>query len=240
MPISYRSAADLATEYIRDLIHSGRLEPGKKIVVDELTADMEVSRTPVRDALKRLEGEGLVEIVPRVGAYVRRIPVSEILEVYAIKQLLDPLLVFWATQRASEEERKTFVASAARLANLAMKADVEAYIDLVEQRRGRMLEIVRSDVLRKCFQAIDGRARWLRHQNLAQPGRMKQSIAEHRDVARAIAKGDAERAATLTAEHVRSATRSLAALIAPSLDDTMPPGAPLDWRQAKKLLDPIS
>lgn len=232
MSISYRSAGDLAVEYIRELIHSGRLEPGAKIGIDELVAEMKVSSTPIRDSLRRLEAEGLVEIVPRVGVFIRHIPPAEVLEVYAIKQSLDPLLMFWATQRGSDEDVQAFVATVDQLAALAKVADAAAYIDVVEQRRAILFRMAASDVLRACFQSIDGRVRWLRYQNLAQPARMRQSIREHRAVARAVIDRDAERAAELTAEHVRSATRSLAALIEDPPAGTVLPNAFLDWRQA--------
>lgn len=238
MPISYRSAADLATEYIRDLIHSGKLEPGTRIAIDELTADMQLSSTPVRDALKRLESEGLVEIVARVGVYVRRIPPAEVIEVYGVKQALEPILVYWAVQRGSKEDLQAFAESAGRLADLAGKGEVEAYVELVEQRRASLFKMAGSDVLRACFQAIDGRVRWLRHQNLVQPGRMAQSIAEHRGVAEAVAARDAERAADLTARHVGSATRSLVALMGEMLEGDPPHDPVPGWRRVKDLLEP--
>lgn len=213
MSISYRSAADLATEEIRNRIHSGQLPSGTRIVVDELASEMSLSSTPLRDALKRLESEGLVEIVPRVGVYVRTIPSEELIEVYTIKRNLEPLMAMWATLRATPAEVEEFTSSIPTLAELASAGDVDAYVDLIERRRRLLLEMSRSDVLREIFQTIDGRVRLLRYRNLAQPGRMKRSAVEHRAVARAVAAGDADRAAALTAEHVSSATRALLKLL---------------------------
>jgi GntR family transcriptional regulator, rspAB operon transcriptional repressor len=213
MSINYRSAADLATEAIRNRIHSGQMPSGTRVLVDELAAEMAVSATPVRDALKRLENEGLVEIVPRVGVYVREIPSEEVIEVYTIKQSLEPQMARWATLRATPAQVKAFIASVPNLMELASAGDVDAYVDLIEKRRRQLLEMSRSEVLREILQTIDGRVRLLRYRNLAQPGRMRRSAIEHRGVARAVAAGDADRAATLTAEHVISATRSVLKLL---------------------------
>jgi DNA-binding GntR family transcriptional regulator len=186
---------------------------GARIVVDELAAEMAISSTPVRDALKRLEGEGLVEIVPRVGVYVRAIPTEEVIEVYTIKQRLEPLMARWATLRATPAEVEAFTGSIPRLIDLASAGDVDAYVNLIEERRMLLLEMSRSEVLREIFQTIDGRVRLLRYRNLAQQGRMRRSAVEHRAVARAVVAGDADRAAALTAEHVMSATRSVVKLM---------------------------
>ena len=218
MSLNYRSAADLATEEIRNRIHSGQLSSRTRVVIDELAADMAISSTPVRDALKRLEAEGLVEIVPRVGVYVRAIPREEVIEVYTIKQTLEPLMARWATLRGTRVEVEGFAASIPQLLALASEGDVDGYVNLIEERRRQLLAMSRSDVLREIFQTIDGRVRLLRYRNLTQPGRMLRSAREHRGVARAVLAGDAERAATLTAEHVASATRSLVKLMAPEHD----------------------
>ena len=77
---TYLSAAAVASENIRERIHSGELQPGTRIRIDELCTDLGLSTTPVRDALKALETEGLVQVVPRAWrVYVRAIPVSEAL-----------------------------------------------------------------------------------------------------------------------------------------------------------------
>lgn len=213
MSINYRSAADLATEDIRNRIHSGQLAWGMRIAIDDLAAQMAISSTPVRDALKRLENEGLVEIIPRVGVYVRVIPTEEVVEVYTIKQSLEPLMARWATLRAGPAEAESFTASIPDLMRLAAEGNVEAYVNLIEERRKAFLDMSRSQVLREIFHTIDGRVRLLRYRNLEQPGRMRKSALEHRAVARAVAAGDADRAAALTADHVRSATESVLKLI---------------------------
>lgn len=203
------SATELATKHIRDLIVSQEMTPGTKINLDELASKLGMSRTPVRDALTRLQSEGLVQIVSRVGVYVREITVEEVLEVYSVKASLEPLMAQWATERASQQERDAFADSAAELPALAAAGDSEAYIDLVVARRLRMIEMARSEVISSIFRLIDERVRLLRARNLSRRERRVASFEEHEAIAAAVRKGDAARAGELTRAHVESARRAL-------------------------------
>lgn len=211
--VQYRSAADLAAEEIRHRIFSDQLAVGAKISINELANDMELSSTPVREALKALEAEGLVTIAPRSGVYVRRISVDEVAQIYAIKEALEPLMVKWAMLRATEEQLQTMVSYARRIAEHADRDELDDYVRVVEERRQMLLTVAASDVLTGIFQGLDGRMRLLRYRNLAQPGRMRRSSLDHQALAQAMAERDVDRACDLTAASVRSAAQSLLRLI---------------------------
>jgi GntR family transcriptional regulator, rspAB operon transcriptional repressor len=219
------SASDLATERIRELINGDEMPPGTKINVEELALDFGVSRTPIRDALARLEAEGLVQVVPRVGVYVRHIPVTEVLEVYAVKEAVEPVMAQWAAERASTSEREAFYESVKKLRDLANSGDVPGYVNFVVERRLMLMEMARSGVLTNVFRSIDGRVRLLRFRNLHQPARIKASIREHAEIARAVRAGDGQLAYELTQKHVRSARESLVQLVrseeTPEQDDAV-------------------
>lgn len=215
------SASELATNHIRDLIIHGELKPGQKVSLDEFATALGVSRTPIRDALAQLQLEGLVEIVSRVGVYIREISVEEVLEVYSIKASLEPLMAQWATERSSEAEREAFADSARALPRLAALANGRRYTELVVERRQRMMEMARSEVLSSTFRLIDERIRLLRQRNLSRKERREASFAEHLAIAEAVREGDAARAAIFTREHVLSARSSLIALSAEYRDDVV-------------------
>ena len=210
---TYLSAAAVASENIRERIHAGELQPGTRIRIDELCAELGMSTTPVRDALKALETEGLVQVVPRVGVYVRAIPVSEALDVYVIKEALEPIMVQMVIERSNPDERLMIHTMSKRLVELAEAEDVHGYVDLIESRLAELLRIARSDVLTAMFQAVEGRTRLLRYRNLAQPGRMKISAAEHLAIADAILDANSQLAFELAARHVKSATESVRRLL---------------------------
>lgn len=228
MTLQYRSAVDVAADVIRHRIHSGQLQAGATVRIKDLAAEMALSTTPVRDALKVLEREGLMRIAARSGVHVRSISVDEVLEVYAVKQSLEPLMVRWAVMRASDEEIQALVDLARKLAALAREQRLDEYVELIEERQRLLLAMARSDVLSTIFQAIDGRVRLMRYRNLAQPGRVRRSVLEHEQLARAIERRDVDLVSQLSARYVSSATRSLLELIRDS-GDTEVHDNPLSW-----------
>ncbi len=228
MAVQYRSAAELAADDIRRRIHSGELEASAMIRIKELAEVMGLSTTPVRDALRALEREGLVWIAPRSGVYVRRITTEEVLEVYAIKQSLDPLMLRWAMLRGSADELEALVDFSRKLDILARDQRLDEYIAMVEARYQAVLTMARSHVLTAISQTIDGRVRFMRHRNLAQPGQMARSASEHKIMAGAIANRDIDLACKLSAAFVRSGTQALINRVGEA-GEQLQNGNPLAW-----------
>ncbi len=212
-PVRYRSAAEIAAEDVRHRIWSGQMQPGAKVSIDDLARELGLSATPVREALKALEGEGLVSIVARSGVRVRRISVEEVAEVYAIKEVLEPLMIRWAMVRGTPAQIAELIDLARILADHAREQRLDEYVGVVERRFRLLLEMAGSDVLAAIYRTMDGRVRLMRYRNLAQPGRLQGGAVEHRKLARAVAEGDVDRASALTAGFVRAAARSLLTLI---------------------------
>lgn len=218
-----QSAKDAVTEEIRRQIHEREIEPGDKISIDELATSFGVSRTPVRDALFQLSSEGLVEIQPRIGVFVREITEEEILDVYRIKELLEPQMAAWAAERGGATRRQRFYESVDLLDLAAADHDVARYVAHLEDRREALLEMAGSSPLRDCLSLIDGRVRLLRFRNLSRPEHLDHSAAQHRVVARAIADRDAEAARAAMAAHMRDAqSRIRSVLTIPDAGTTVP------------------
>ena len=89
---------------IRDDILSGRLQENEELRETSISEELGVSRTPVREALRQLELEGLIRIVPNKGAYVTGISPSDVADIYEIRSLLEGLCAKWATTRISSEK----------------------------------------------------------------------------------------------------------------------------------------
>lgn len=227
--IKVASAKKLTSERIRALIHSGELRPGDRISIDDLARGFGLSRTPVRDALWQLNSEGLVEIVPRSGVFVRTISTREVIEVYEAKGVLEPLMARWATQRGTQSERDEFHASIAELQDAAAGDDVTRYVELVEGRRLALMEMADSQVLASLFSVIDGRVRLLRHRNLSQPGRLMVSMNQHALIAEAVRDGDADGAFYAMRFHMKDAKKRVRSLVCADVDesDSSPLGAEL-------------
>lgn len=199
------SAKEAVTEEVRALIHQGELRFGDKVSIEALALRFGTSRTPVRDALFQLSSEGLVSIEPRVGVYIRAITDQEVVDVYQIKGLLEPLMASWAAERGSLPQREQFHSSLASLDQAAADGDVALYVTCVEDRRRALVEMAGSSALDDTLHVIDGRVRLLRFRNLRQPGRLAQSAAQHRAVADAVRDGDPERAYETMRFHMHDA-----------------------------------
>jgi len=98
------SKARLCYESLRTAILRGDLRPGSRIVIDELTRQMGVSRIPIREALQRLQGEGLVELEPHVGVRVADIDADSVHEMFQLKEALEVISGRSACERMSEED----------------------------------------------------------------------------------------------------------------------------------------
>lgn len=119
---SLRIAKDLHAQIL-----SGQLAPGARIVQEELAAQFGASRIPVRDALRRLEADGLVTVVANTGAWVSKLSESECADAYQIRERLEPLLLLQSMPNLTDE---TIVKLAALAAEMEAAQDVEAFLRL--------------------------------------------------------------------------------------------------------------
>ena len=93
-----------AYEWIRDAIESGEIEMGAPLPENQLAREIGVSRTPIREALRSLEQDGYVKIIPQKGAFVSEISLEDLKEIYDIRKLLEPFAALSAVNRIPEEE----------------------------------------------------------------------------------------------------------------------------------------
>ena len=101
---SYKPLRELVCENIRQAIIDGTFSPGERLMEIQLADEMGVSRTPVREAIRKLELEGFVVMIPRRGTYVADISIKDITEIYEIRISLDILAAGLAAERITDEE----------------------------------------------------------------------------------------------------------------------------------------
>ena len=100
----YRTLRENIADIIRKRIIYQELEPGQKIVEQDLAKEFKTSRAPIREALRQLELEGLVNIIPNKGAYVTGISDKDVHDIYMIRSMLEGLCVRWATEHITQEQ----------------------------------------------------------------------------------------------------------------------------------------
>src|SRR5258708_11137368 len=104
-----RSIEEVVTTALRDAILSGELRPGERLLQEQLADQLRVSRIPLRDALRRLEAEGLVRIGPRRGAEVASLTPPDVLEIYEVRIALEPDLMRRAVAALRPPDTKRLV-----------------------------------------------------------------------------------------------------------------------------------
>jgi len=200
-------ASDRAYEQIRDLILSGGLKPGSQIKEEELAASCGVSRTPVRDAMSRLENELFIYRSESQRSFVNEWSRSDVEEVFTLRTMLESHAAGRAAQRASAEVVARLQANNAAIA-LAIRRpvpDVDAFLRLNREYHATILEAAASDRLavmlnRLVLQPIVHRTA-LRYDR----AQLERSLSEHEEIVAAIAKRDPDWASAVMTSHIRRA-----------------------------------
>jgi DNA-binding GntR family transcriptional regulator len=216
-PPPYHSLREMVAERLREAILDGTLRPGQRIMDAEVAAKMGISRSPVREALRQLEVDGLVRSIPNKGTSVRLLSEADLAELYGIRAVLEGLAAAWACEHMSSSGReRLWQLSRDMLALLPFRSeedrlhflrlDVEFHQLLVAASRSKQLEVILSGIsyqIRMIMAATTTAARAL-----------TQSAAEHQQVAEAIAAGDAERAERVARGHVSGALARMLVVLA--------------------------
>lgn len=213
------SAAEFAADAIRDMLYHGAVRPGERLNPDVLAAQLQMSKTPVRDALQGLKLEGLVEVVPRVGVFVKKMTAQESTDVYRLKMAVEPLAASLAAERGDERARSDLRRMLRRLSTATSRENVAKAEEAVNDIHQQLFDMCGSEVVRETFRVINGRVRLLRFQNMAQKGRLTDTLAQHEAVIDAVARGDAAAAERLMREHLDDAARALQEVIAANGED---------------------
>jgi DNA-binding GntR family transcriptional regulator len=200
-----RPIRELVYEYLKNAIGSGEIPSGERLNESELAVRLSVSRTPVREAIRMLESDGLVESVPRRGVVVREIDISEIIEIYMIRQALE-VIVFKAAARhiLPEELEKARACLRDAEARLAEKK-FEEYFLTNELFTNTIVEAGRMPRVSQLIGSYRDQLRRYRKVTLSDPVRQREVIRQHSDILDAIEARDVERVGELVFEHLQGA-----------------------------------
>lgn len=193
---------DVVFNTLRKAILTGKLKPGERLMEVHLANRLGVSRTPIREAIRKLELEGLVIMIPRQGAEVARITEKSLKDVLEVRRALDALSVELACDRITSEDTKRLWeacqeferAARGKDAAVIAKADVALHDIIVEAtgnlRLQQLVNNLAEQMYRYRFVYIKEESR---HDNL---------VAEHREIYESIAARDKERAAKAAKIHI--------------------------------------
>jgi DNA-binding GntR family transcriptional regulator len=205
------SRGDFAYENLRAAIQRGEIQPGERLREVELAGRLGVSRTPVREALKRLETEGLVSFAPRRGLVVAQLDQQQVHELYALREVLEGAAAAFAARHASEYEIEA-------LQDLLRRHEEagRSTAQLVEINRhfhATLYRAARNRYLLEALTSLQSSLALLRETTYAAEGRPTTALEEHREIARAVRRRDAASAEEAARRHIRNAEQARLALL---------------------------
>lgn len=193
---------------IREDILNGVYKEHEELKEATLGKMMEVSRTPVREALRQLELEGLVEIIPNKGARVTGITKKDMEDIYQIRYLLEGLSAKWATEHVTEELIDKMEETLYLTEFHAKKGNYGQVYELDSQFHELMYEASGSKILNHILSDFHMYVTRIRKTSLASDSRSKNSTEEHRAILEAIKERNAEKAEACAHNHVKSTIKN--------------------------------
>ena len=204
---STKTLRELTLEKLRDAILNQRFKPGERLVERPLCDQLGVSRTVVREVLRHLETEGLVETLSHQGPVVARPDPHSIEEIYELRALLEALAAKACAENASDRDIARLGKALDRIVAAYERADpalvlkyTTEFYEVLFKSSGKLVawEVVRS---------LNARVNFLRAMTISTPGRDKSGVAEIRRIVDAIAARDADAAYVASIDHVQAAAK---------------------------------
>jgi DNA-binding GntR family transcriptional regulator len=204
---------------VRHMIIHGELQPGASVSETSLAEDLGVSRTPIREALKQLQTEGLLEIRPRVGTFVVVPSRRDLTELFQMKEILEGAAARLMAERGRVPELDLLEANVQQSRVAVSEGDTESYVKLVHQFHELIVTGADNSKLQSHYRLLMNQLVYDRlvRTSLAQPGRILEPEAEHDHILKLISAKDAYSAERATREHVRASHQALMAGMADGL-----------------------
>lgn len=194
---------------LREDILSGKYRANEELKEKTVGDDLGVSRTPVREALRQLELEGLVKIIPNKGAIVEGISVADIKDIYAIRAHLEGLCARWAAVRITEQQLAALEENVFLVEFHEAKGNYAQMLELDNRFHDLLYEASGSRMLSQELVNLHHYVERVRKITLSMPERVIKSNNEHRQIVEALKEHDEDRAEKLANQHIRNAMANM-------------------------------
>jgi DNA-binding GntR family transcriptional regulator len=212
-PIVRRSLHDAVISRLRDMIIEGKLAPGTRIHEGQIGQLLGVSRTPLREALKALASEGLVELVPSRGAVVRRFTPKDVQDMLTVLGTLEALAGRLVCESATDAEIAEVRALHDEMLRLYAARDRLRYFKLNQSIHSSFLRLARNDTLVSIHEQLQSRLKRIRFIGHEGPEKWALAVSEHEEMIAALEVRDAERLAAALNRHMTEAWRRVKDMI---------------------------
>lgn len=214
---------DKVYDKIKQEILANRLHQGEPLLEEELATSLGTSRTPIRDAMRRLNHEGLVRIVPNKGAFVRVLTPRDIREIYEVREALESFAAGRAAMKLSERELEALSALAHGLKRRRSQLGYKDLRDAWETMRQVTIASTDNERMRTILTTMNDQVETARHYSSAPPGRIEELFADFVSVVNALKARNSAKAQQLLQNHLHKSKRILLEMFAsPRADENRP------------------
>jgi DNA-binding GntR family transcriptional regulator len=209
------SLREKTTQVLREAILQLHFKPGQRLVERQLCAETGVSRTSIRESLRLLEAEGLVERAQNKGLFVARISPAEAQQIYEVRGALEPECARLFVARATNREVGELGRALARLEKAIGRMPVSGYVEALDEFYDVLLRGARNEVARSMLRTLRARMNYLRARTaqVAEIGRKMETLELLRGIYEAAAKRDADTVARRCRDFVRRSAEYAASVI---------------------------
>ncbi|HMG41025.1 MAG TPA: GntR family transcriptional regulator [Acidimicrobiales bacterium] len=198
---------DVVRDEIRSMIITGHFAPGARLIEDRLAEDLGVSRNPVREALRVLESERFVEMMPRRGAVVATMSEEEVDEIFEIRRVLEGLAALLAARRATDDDVRALRRTLEAASRAVERGDRNRLTSLNTEFHERVHRVASNGYLRDVMVSLRHRMQWIFSQSMTGT-HPAHAVDEHTALVDAISAHDERLAGKLAEAHVVAAHTS--------------------------------
>jgi DNA-binding GntR family transcriptional regulator len=199
----YKPLREIIFNTLREAIIVGELKPGERLMEVQLADKMGVSRTPVREAIRKLELEGLVNMLPRKGAHVAELSMKDIMDVLEVRASLDGLATRLSTERITDEELKELKHVFVQFSNYIEKENLNGSIKKDVEFHDIIYRSSHNDKLIQISNNLREQVQRFRVIYLKDYSNQKELIKEHQDIYEAIFNKTPEIAQNMAQMHIK-------------------------------------
>lgn len=203
LPVRRLSLYEAVTQRLREMVLEGELAPGSRISEKQLCEIFDVSRTPLREALKVLANEGLVELLPNRGAKVTEVTLREVVDLFEVMVVLEGLSGELLVARASNADIAEIRTMHQRMIELYQRHERAEYFLLNQDIHRRLTEIAGNSVLLELETSLSVKITRARYMANMLMGRWDESASEHELIIEALEKRDAQALSAAMRMHMR-------------------------------------
>jgi DNA-binding GntR family transcriptional regulator len=203
--ISPKSVQQQIVEKLRGAIIEGLFKPGDRLIEANLCEMLGVSRPSIREALRSLEAERLVAIVPNRGPHIPVLSRDHAADIYKVRALLEGEAAFIAAKRATPDDLKLMRAALAEFGKAVRASDMQTEVSATSVFYSHIVRICGNRIIEETLNGLLARINFLRAHSMSQPGRAKVSLQEMKAIYEAIAANNGNAARAAAAKHVENA-----------------------------------